>query len=225
MKTSTDRKYNTVNFIESYKALSRYNVFPFFGTLLGLVRDRDIIEGDDDIDFYANYIFRDEINETLLKSGFQIESQYSVLDSRYFTQASRVIDGIETFVDVYFYEKYEELDFIIDRWNFMGHVDIPECWMKIKKSLLFPLRKQTFLGIDVLVPNKPRKCCKLLYGGDWKIKKSKVLGDYKTVIHNSLPLILKKGDYLYHLTEAHLLMDAEIKQLKKEAEISSASID
>ena len=36
------------------KIISKIEHFVFFGTLLGLVRDGNLIEGDDDIDFYVN---------------------------------------------------------------------------------------------------------------------------------------------------------------------------
>ena len=36
------------------KIISKIEHFVFFGTLLGLVRDGNLIENDDDIDFYVN---------------------------------------------------------------------------------------------------------------------------------------------------------------------------
>lgn len=216
MKDVVPKKYNIENFFYAYKILKKFNVFPFFGTLLGIVRDGDIIEGDDDVDFYANVIFREEINDALSKAGFEIKNDFTDQACKYFTQAFRQIEGISTYVDIYFYEKNEELDYIIDRWNFMGHYNIPECWLNIKKNILFPLRTHNFLGVDILIPNKPRKCCKFLYGQDWTVKKSKVAGEYKVLIHNSQPLIVHNGDYIYHLTEAHSIMNEEIIKLRAE---------
>ena len=44
------------NLLHISKLINEFEYFVFFGTLLGLVRENNIIQGDDDIDFYVNII-------------------------------------------------------------------------------------------------------------------------------------------------------------------------
>ena len=45
--------------------------FVFFGTLLGLTRDKQLIEGDDDVDFYINLKNRNELIKVLIKNNYR----------------------------------------------------------------------------------------------------------------------------------------------------------
>ena len=45
------KKKNLENLISSIEILKNFEYFVFYGTLLGIVRENNIIEHDDDIDF------------------------------------------------------------------------------------------------------------------------------------------------------------------------------
>ena len=55
MDTPIDRKYNAQNLKEVLPLLEGMEYFVFYGTLLGLVREGDILEKDDDIDIILEY--------------------------------------------------------------------------------------------------------------------------------------------------------------------------
>ena len=54
MDTPIDRKYNAQNLKEVLPLLDGLDYFIFYGTLLGLVREGDILEKDDDIDIMVD---------------------------------------------------------------------------------------------------------------------------------------------------------------------------
>ena len=56
MDTPIDRKYNAQNLKEVLPLLEGMEYFVFYGTLLGLVREGDILEKDDDIDLSLIHI-------------------------------------------------------------------------------------------------------------------------------------------------------------------------
>ena len=50
--TTVDENFSNLLFFT--QLLDKIEHFVFFGTLLGLVRENNLIEGDDDIDLYVN---------------------------------------------------------------------------------------------------------------------------------------------------------------------------
>ena len=54
MDIPIDRKYNEKNFIDTLKIVNDLEYYIFYGTLLGFVRDGDLLEKDDDVDFQIN---------------------------------------------------------------------------------------------------------------------------------------------------------------------------
>ena len=54
MDIPIDRKYNAQNLKEVLPLLEGLDYFIFYGTLLGLVREGDILEKDDDIDILVD---------------------------------------------------------------------------------------------------------------------------------------------------------------------------
>ena len=51
MKIPIDQKYNEINLKELLPLFEKLEYFVFFGTLLGLIRENELLEYDDDIDF------------------------------------------------------------------------------------------------------------------------------------------------------------------------------
>ena len=58
---AVDKNLNKNNLISVLKEISHLDYFIWFGTLLGFVRDNDIIENDDDIDLYIDSKHREEV--------------------------------------------------------------------------------------------------------------------------------------------------------------------
>ncbi|TXN42476.1 hypothetical protein FV227_28660, partial [Methylobacterium sp. WL119] len=120
------RKYNRDNLILAYKALDSVSPFPFFGTLLGLTREKDIIKNDDDIDLYIDIKHRGNVAPLLTDAGFSVDIDNNPNLTQFFLQATRHIKGTQTYIDIYFYENRDELPWIIDRWNFSGDLNVAD---------------------------------------------------------------------------------------------------
>ena len=94
MKTAISQVTNRENLLFVAELLNRsgINWCVFFGTLLGLVRDGDVIKGDDDIDIYVPLEERSALIEALHREGFELR-QDPPNHSEYFLQIKREVDG------------------------------------------------------------------------------------------------------------------------------------
>lgn len=219
MLVPVKRRHNRENFVLAANALRDVAAFPFFGTLLGIIRERDIIKNDDDVDFYVDSRHREEAISRLTESGFSISLDKWPNESPFFLQATRLIEGIETFVDLYFYDFNQESSWITERWNFIGRPEIEGYHIYLNKDLIFPLKKSIFLDVEIFLPRHPRKCCAYLYGPSWREKKSKHRGEYKIFVHQNRPIFVNKGTDFYDLMQWKSEIENKISQLKSSIEL------
>ena len=80
--------------------LDKFDPFVFYGTLLGIERDKNIIKGDDDIDILVDHNHKKQIIELLNQ---QDEFTQNTKNANNFLQLCKVHEGTNTFVDIYFY--------------------------------------------------------------------------------------------------------------------------
>ncbi len=186
------RRHNRRNLVAACAALRTVAPFPFFGTLLGLTREGDIIKGDDDVDLYIDARDLETACALLRGAGFDIAADVWPNHTPYFRQATRHLDGVKTFVDIYFYDSRPDSPWIIDRWNFIGQPQNPEYHLCVNKDLIFPLKTQRIFGAEIFMPRRLAKCCRYLYGPTWQKKASKQKGEYSIVIHQNQPHFLHR---------------------------------
>lgn len=139
-------------------------LIPAYGTLLGLVREGEPIDGDDDLDFW---ILKDDellIKNILNASGYKL--QLNKKNFFYFTDYS----GIQS--DFYILEKNDT--YFIDKWSFWGQPE--KINLNIPKEFLFPLE----LVNDIKLPNEREKLVEYLYGKRYREKLRKHI-DYQSV--------------------------------------------
>lgn len=151
------------NFARATMEAAPGKIFISDGTLLGLVRGNDLIDGDMDIDFG---IFQEDLNshivEHLRTSGFILLRGDGEVDDGFHLKFS---DGI-TRIDLTVY--YREAD---------------RCWMAgyYKRSRsrqfryyheLFELEMVNYLGVETCAPVNPEKYLAAQYGPDWQTPNS-----------------------------------------------------
>jgi len=177
------------NLAQVSRLLSKIKHFVFFGTLLGLVRDRNIIDGDDDIDLYVDINHRKEVINILTDSGYLIDFAQYPNTTPYFIQATTSINNIAIPTDFYFFEDDGQSKYILERWNFLANVEDKTNHLLIPKDLLFPLQTKQFFGADISLPAKPEALCRYLYGKHWltPLKKER---EYRTLVINNKPMVL-----------------------------------
>lgn len=186
MRVAVNQEFNCLNFVTVVEKLADYEYFPFFGTLLGITRENNIIKNDDDIDFAVACCHRQDVINAFHGSPINIDLEAVVNKSPYFLQGNRIIDGVETYIDFYFYETSTNSKFLIERWNFSGDWENPNNAIHIPADLIYPIQKKIFLNSKTNMPFSPELCCEYLYGSEWRIPKSKDR-DYKTSIVNNKP--------------------------------------
>ena len=178
---------NSKNLIKSSSILNtitnEYTIF--YGTMLGLHRDGDVIDGDDDCDFLAPTKLYEDIKKTFVTNGYKVTSN-DLKDT--FTQFTTKIDSKDVLIDVYYYFDYDD-DYILEKWNFAGQHFNKNRWLLIPKKELFDLKKIKYKDIYVNVPGNSEFMCKFLYGEKYKENLIKSI-DYRTTIVNNKPKII-----------------------------------
>jgi len=187
-KENLNRELNLKNLMLLSTRMSEVEYFIFFGTLLGYLREGDLIKEDDDIDIYVNIRNRDTILNILDNLGFNIN-----IGTTYFLQATRIIEEVNTFVDFYFYENNPERDYLIERWNFLFSPNDAEKHLHIPKKIIFPIKQGVIRNIKINIPYNIDACCRYLYGDHYKTPLKKD-DQYKIKIINNKPItILNKN--------------------------------
>lgn len=222
MHSPVSQEVNRQNLLDLSNLLRGCEHFPFFGTLLGLIREGDIIAHDDDVDIYANIEVRQEVLDRLSGTEFRVDLDDPVNASRWFLQAKRLARGTESYVDIYFYEARPDLDCIVERWNFSGRWSDEENHIHIPRELIYPIGMQEFFATDIAMPADPVKCCAYLYGSEWRRPLMKRLG-YSTRIANHAPRIEVNPDQFsevvrrfYELDETMRAHEQQLAQKWKE---------
>lgn len=183
------RELNLANLKFVTSKISNLEYCVFFGTLLGFQREGNIIEGDDDIDIYVNSIHREEILNAFIGSELQIDTGIQPNLSPYFLQGTRIIDGMKTFVDFYFYHEDKTAGHVIERWNFAGKWKNPKNAIHIPREIFYPITATTMQGINIKTPHDPAAICEFLYGDSWMTPMKKK-SQYKTKIINNRPKLM-----------------------------------
>ena len=132
--------------------MSRLSQFPFilmYGSLLGLIREGEFIEGDDDVDVLLPFRFR----EKLLFAVKRLQIPITIEDVC-FIQLH--VENCGPF-DVYLYE-YRG-NYIYNRWD--NHL--------ILKTNMFPLKQITIKGFTIHIPHQCERIFEEYYGPNWRI--------------------------------------------------------
>ena len=190
-KPAAFKEDNRANLVTVSNLLQDIDHFVFFGTLLGLTRERDIIEDDDDIDILVPIEKRNSIIEKInCIDAFKINSEKKCNQSTYFLQVDSSINNRNSFIDFYFYENNPDEDFIVDRWNFLGKSQNPEYALHIPKKLIFPVVHEEFFGQKTKLPACRELLCEWLYGKSWLTPRKKNISYVIRVIKNR-PMLIK----------------------------------
>ena len=152
------------------------NFIPFYGTLLGITRNNDFIEMDDDIDILVSRYYHDKIKEIIEKENI-ISKFHGTWEKNDSNNTNEQNDIIQLFInglgpiDIYFYDILG-VDLLI-KWD--GN-------LLFETKHIFPLKKYKFKDLEITRPSNPDKILKSIYGKDYLIPKKKYEYDWKKYV-------------------------------------------
>ena len=188
VKKSVSRETNEENLHYFTKLLSGCEHFVFFGTLLGLVRDNRLIDGDDDVDIYVNSAERDKIIDIFKKEKIELNLDEIPNNTPYILQIKRLVNHEVGLIDFYFYESDKDPNNIWEMWNFSGKYKDSNSAIKISRNLIFPIKQISFQGTQIFLPAKAQDTCVFLYGSNWNKPLAKNR-EYRINIINNKPRV------------------------------------
>ena len=188
MKKPVSKEINRKNLLDCARLLRNVEYCFFYGSLLGIHRDGDVIEDDDDVDVLLSEKDDELVTNILLEGGYFLSKQYRC--DKIFKQFFKTIDGTQVFLDLYFFKNFNE-DYIIERWNFHARPYENNYHIIIPKPIIFPIKETIFKGKKIKIPNKPEKVCRYLYGENFSTPLKKEL-EYYIIIENNRPCIKLK---------------------------------
>jgi phosphorylcholine metabolism protein LicD len=157
------------NIIVNLAEENNIKIFIIYGTLLGKIRNNDIICYDFDLDFGVNLNDYELIRQSILKA-VSMTDKYIVEDKKLlWWKAIALVDketGINADIMVYYNNKTHVCRSISDLY---AKYILNECNNNLPIDWLYPLQKSTFLGRTIYLPNKPNKILECHYGNDYLI--------------------------------------------------------
>lgn len=183
------QEFNKENLFSICELLDKFDPFVFYGTLLGIERDKNIIKGDDDIDILVDHNHKKQIIELLNQQDAFTQNTKNA--NNFFLQLCKIHEGTNTFVDLYFYINDKKNNYLIEKHNFLSFVDNPNFAIHIPREFIFPLKKSSLFP-NINIPNKPLKLCEFLYGSTWRFPMKKNSG-YRMEIVDNKPKLIKRS--------------------------------
>lgn len=171
---------NSLKFISQILNAEKIPYSIAFGTLLGYVRERNIIEYDDDIDIWIDIKYLEKVWGIFRAKGMLRNGRGDPFIQLYLPH--KKITGI---IDIYLYRETEK--HIIDQWNFTGHFKNASNHIHIPKEFFFPLQEIDFCECKVFAPAQPENLIKWLYGPRWYEPLKKYKNEYSIKIVNNVP--------------------------------------
>lgn len=137
--------------------------FLVYGTLLGIVRNKSCIDGDDDIDIMCDINDYQKLKDILDKEGFEFDYGYGINESKFIikTKESRDLVSIDFYMAI-----ADKKGNFNDLWE---KVIWSNCYVKDTEKFL----KINWQNTTLNLPNDYLKKIKKRYGFFWRIPQKK----------------------------------------------------
>ncbi|HIE0661162.1 MULTISPECIES: hypothetical protein [Providencia] len=176
--------YDILNSVKNIRA----DIFPMFGTLLSIYRDKTFLYADD-FDFAIIGDFDEDIIKDFEKNDFELCAISTIGKRNKLVEISfhKKIDNIKVKVDVFKLTKFNHLirhscpNFRTGKGRFKIKKGIKICEYDSYFNVDYPYFN---LSIDnnfnIVIPSNPKEIFEAHYGNEWQIRKSKNFIDFKS---------------------------------------------
>ena len=156
-RNSRKKLNNTLLFIIKLLNLNNFdNWFVGYGTLLGIVRENNCIEGDDDVDIIIDSKHYEALKKIIINEGIKIETGYGIKNSKNILK-TKVTD------------KYTSVDFYMA--NISPNGDFVDLWERVNWSSCYQdgaLIEKKWNDETLYLPNNYETKLINRYGKSWK---------------------------------------------------------
>lgn len=166
---------------------NKYNIklFMIYGTLLGYIRNKDLICYDFDLDFGVKYDEYQKMRTEIMKY-YKDNKNYKISEIHYlsykFIQVIHKKTGINADISAFYNNTTKA-------WRsssyFLSKYLCNECQYHIPIGWIYPLKQTTFLNKIVYLPNDPAKLLKCYYGNNFMIPDHKCNDDCSICVKNT----------------------------------------
>lgn len=184
--------------------LNGFCPIPFYGSLLGIIREGAPIDGDDDVDFL---IESSRFGEVVTFLSNDPSCEIFLQDSNGPFLQFKIKECPNVPIDLYGFYFSKDGTKVSEDWNFNGVLIRPLFSLTFPKNSLLPLTRCEILGSEYWLPRKSEELCRRLYGRSWRTPQLKgkayksiaVLGKVVTmqgpflVLFNFVILLLRKS--------------------------------
>lgn len=178
-------------YIRVKNVLRAVDCFPFFGTLLGLARNGNLIDLDDDIDFACDSRDFDYITAEIEKN-FVIETKLRLIDPDTGAGAQSYVISFSNsllHLDIYFFLASENECIFPVHWTDQRFR--PDKWLRVPLELVSKVRKwESGESLSQNDNYSVSDICFFLYGENWAIRQRKNI-DYIHSVQNGIPFVRK----------------------------------
>ena len=162
-------------------------MLPFFGTLLGLVREGKPIEGDDDLDFLCPlHIVNKVVSDLVSTFDCQVRFGGYIEGEPYVATLTLRLSGHSITLDIFGY--LEEKQALVLPANWFNVQGSRAHELRVPRKLVFPVRVEVISGTSYLFPRDAESTLAFLYGARWEEKLVKGV-HYSTSLLDGTPVV------------------------------------
>ncbi len=147
----------------SKKIKIRY--FLIFGSLLGAIRENDILQWDYDVDIAIS-----ECDFIEVVKNLELLKNYNIFVEKivYFENKPFDITLKYKNIPIDIYILHDQSDKLVYKYNDVIYHEKVKI-LEFDKKDIFPLKTTKFLGVEVTIPNNSKKVLEIIYG-DWNVR-------------------------------------------------------